>query len=186
MDDSRFDALTRTLAIGAPRRGVIKGIGGGVAVAVAGIAGRPEAAAAKCRRGKKPCRGKCIAKSRCCGNKDCATGEGCAKGKCVTRQGTCATGADSCANTGNPFCLDASGDSTCICLSRREGGTRCGVFGAASACDQCSTDDDCFDLGFPPGSSCTEDFGVDCPICQNDNLGTCILPCGSPDTTSPA
>ena len=183
MDDARFDALTKALAVGAPRRRVLKGIGGGIAAAIAGMAGRSEAAAARCRPGKKKCRGRCIPLSRCCGNRDCAAGEICAKGRCVTGRGTCAVGADSCANAGNPFCQDASGEHTCICLSRLEGGTRCGVYGNASTCDQCTTDADCIDLGFPPGSSCTQDSGIDCPVCQNDNRGTCTIPCGRPDPT---
>jgi hypothetical protein len=188
MDTSGFDSLTRRLAGGASRRWALRRLAvgamaaGGLAAALAGP-GTEEAAAAKCRRGKKKCRGKCIPKSRCCGSGDCAPGEFCAKGKCVTGQGTCAAGADTCANAGNPFCKDASGDNTCICLSRLEGGTRCGVYGDASTCDQCTTDADCIGLGFPPGSSCAQDFGVDCKVCQNDNKGTCIIPCGSPDPT---
>jgi hypothetical protein len=188
MDARVFDSLARRLAFGATRRGALRWLtagamaAGGVAATLSGP-GTQEAAAAKCRRGKKKCRGRCIKKSRCCGSKDCAAGEKCAKGKCVTGQGTCAAGADTCANTGNPFCQDASGQHTCICLSRLQGGTRCGVYGNASTCDQCTTDADCIDLGFPPGSSCTQDFGIDCPICQNDNRGSCIIPCGRPDPT---
>jgi len=188
MDATGFDSLARRLAGGATRRGALRRLAAG-AVAAGGVAAAlvgpwaEEAAAGGCPHGKKRCHGKCIRKSRCCGNRDCPPGGICAKGKCVTGQGTCAAGADTCANTGNPFCEDASGEHTCICLKRFQGGTRCGVYGNASTCDQCTTDADCIELGFPPGSSCTQDFGVDCQVCDNDNRGSCIVPCGSPDPT---
>ena len=187
MDATGFDSLARRLAGGATRRGVLRRLvagalaTGGAAAALAGPGS--EEAAARCPRGKKRCRGKCIPKSRCCRSDDCPSGAICAKGTCVTGQGTCASGADSCANAGDPFCKDASGKHTGVCHSRLQGGTRCGVFGDASACDQCETDADCIGLGFPPGSSCTQDFGVDCPLCQNNNRGICIIPPELPDPT---
>ncbi len=183
MDATGFDALARRLAGGATRRGALRRLAAGVLAAALASAGPREAAAARCPRGKKRCRGACIPQSRCCSSRDCAPGELCAKGRCVTGQGTCATGANACANAGNPFCQDASGETTCVCHGRLEGGTRCGVFSDASLCDQCETDADCIGLGFPPGSSCTQDFGVDCPLCQNDNRGSCTIPCGRPDPT---
>lgn len=186
MDATGFDSLVRRLAGGVSRRGALRRLGAGV-MAVGGgttlVGLGAEEAAAKCPRGKKKCRGKCIPKSRCCRSSECPTGGLCAKGKCVTGIGTCAVGADSCLNIGNPFCKDITGQRTCICHTRLQGGTRCGVFGNASDCDQCTTDADCLALGFPRGSSCARDFGGDCVVCQNDNRGICVIPCGLPDPT---
>ncbi len=191
MDAERFDRIVRVVSQIGSRRRALRQLGG-IAAGVAAFtsAGPQEAVAARCRPGKKKCRGKCIPKSRCCPTKsrccrtaDCRKGQLCAKGRCVTGLGTCAIGADTCANIGSPFCEDVTGQHTCICLRRLQGGTRCGVYGNASTCDQCTTDTDCLKLGFPPGSSCTQDFGIDCPLCQNDTQGTCIIPCGRPDPT---
>jgi hypothetical protein len=190
MDATGFDSLARRLAVGVTRRRALRWLGaGGVFAALAGP-GLEEAAAAKCRPGKKRCRGRCIPKSRCCPTKarccrntDCPRGGICANRKCVTGRGTCAIGASTCANTGNPFCQDITGQRTCICHQRLQGGTRCGIFGNASTCDQCTTDAQCLNLGFPAGSSCVQDYGPDCLACLNDNRGICILPCGLPDPT---
>ncbi|HEU5430627.1 MAG TPA: hypothetical protein VFU81_03140, partial [Thermomicrobiales bacterium] len=92
-------------------------------------------------------------------------------------------GDDACLGIGDPFCFDASGKHECICNTRLQGGTRCGVFGNKSACDQCLNDGDCTAIGFPPGSSCVQDFGGTCLACGNNTLGICLLPCGTKDPT---
>jgi hypothetical protein len=179
MDATKFDVWVRRLAKGENRRELLRKLAIAApaaiaAIAATGVARPPTAVAAKT---------KCKANETKCKKRCCKKGQICANGKCVTGQGTCSAGADSCANVGNPLCRDASGQTTCLCLSRLEGGTRCGVYGNQSACDQCTTDADCIALGFPAGSSCTQDSGPDCPLCQNDNKGTCIIPCGLPDPT---
>jgi hypothetical protein len=171
MDPDRFDAVARLLAPTRSRRAAL-GLAAG-AVAALGLGGSLPVDARKKKKKKKKCKA----------DKDCKSGQICAKGKCVTGQGTCAAGADTCAGVGNPFCFDASGKHECICLTRLEGGTRCGVYGNGSGCDQCETDADCLSLGFPPGSSCTQDFGPECGVCQNNNKGSCVLPCGVKDPT---
>jgi hypothetical protein len=175
MDADRFDALVRSLSPVRSRRAVLSLAAG--AVATLGLADSPVRAAhhrkKTCPPGQKKCKKKC-----------CKSGEVCANGKCVTGQGACATGSDSCAGTGTTFCKDASGQHTCLCFARLQGGTRCGILsGARSACDQCLNDDDCRALGFPRGSSCVQDFGTQCPLCDNNTLGQCILPCGAQDPT---
>ena len=114
---------------------------------------------------------------------DRKSGQTRANGKCVTGQGPAPPAPYTCAGIGDPFCFDASGKHECICQTRLQGGTVCGVFGNASACDQCQTDSDCLALGFPVGSSCTQDFGPQCQLCQNSNKGICTLPCGVKDPT---
>lgn len=170
MDPTRFDRLAHSFAHTASRRRVLGGLAAS-AVAALGFAAAPTVAARPHRK-------------RCKLDADCKATQQCANGTCVTGRGTCSTGADSCAGHGLPFCLDASGKHQCVCFSRLEdGSTRCGYFGNKSACDQCQTDADCHALGFPRGTSCTQDFGVNCPVCQNDDKGTCIVPCGLKDPT---
>jgi hypothetical protein len=169
MDLDRFDAFTRSLTPTRSRRAALGLAAGAVAVAALGFGGSLAVDAKK--------------KKKCKSDGDCKSGQICAKGKCVTGQGTCATGADTCAGVGDPFCFDASGKHECICQTRLQGGTVCGVFGNASACDQCQTDADCLALGFPAGSSCTQDFGPECAVCGNNNKGICTLPCGVKDPT---
>jgi hypothetical protein len=174
VNDARFDAVVRSLSPVRSRRALL-GLAGS-AVAALGLVAAP-AVEAKHHHKKHHHKKKCQADT------DCKSGQICAKGKCVTGQGTCATGNDSCAGVGDPFCFDASGKHECICLTRLQGGTRCGVFGNKTACDQCLNDADCLALGFPQGSSCVVDFGPDCPLCGNNTLGQCMLPCGVKDPT---
>jgi len=171
MDADRFDAVIRSLSPVRSRRAAL-GLAGG-AIAALGLSRAPDAQAKSRKKKKKKCKDAA----------DCKSGQQCANGKCVTGQGTCATGADTCAGIGDPFCFDASGKHECICQTRLQGGTVCGVFGNASACDQCQTDADCLAMGFPAGSSCTQDFGPQCQACQNNNKGICTLPCGVKDPT---
>lgn len=172
MDGSQFDDLARSFSPVRSRRAAL-----GLAAGAIAALGLSQAADTRAKSRHKKSKKKCKEPA------DCKSGQICAKGKCVTGQGTCAAGADTCAGVGDPFCHDPSGKHTCICLTRLEGGTRCGVYGNASGCDQCLNDADCFALGFPPGSSCTQDFGTECQACGNNNKGSCILPCGAKDPT---
>src|SRR5690349_7394232 len=165
MDADRFDAAVRTFSPVRSRRAAL-----GLAAGALAALGLSHAADTQAKSRRK------MPKKKCKKAADCKSGQNCAKGKCVTEQGTCAAGADTCAGVGNPFCHDPSGKHTCICLTRLEGGTRCGVYGNGSGYDQCETDADCLSLGFPPGSSCTQDFGPECGVCQNNNKVSCVLP----------
>ena len=169
MDPRRFDAVARALSPVRSRRAAL-GLAAGALTAF-GLTGAPPVVGAKHK------------KKKCKSDAKCKSGQICAKGKCVTGQGTCNAGDDACLGIGDPFCFDASGNHQCICNTRLQGGTRCGVFGNASGCDQCQTDADCTALGFPQGSSCVQDFGGTCVACQNNNKGICLLPCGVKDPT---
>ena len=119
MDGTRFDALTRTLALGQTRRRMLGALTGVFAAALTASAG----AATKRRRGEI-CRkdGECA--SGVCGPKDgsgrrrCAAGTGdsctdpseCPNGDCLG--GTCCTGADFCEGS---FCCDPNRPPTATC-----------------------------------------------------------------------
>jgi hypothetical protein len=189
MTPDRFDDLVRSLILARSRRAVLGVIAGGLA-ALGGVeatiidAKKKHHHKNRKRKRRKKRKKKCKKQGRVfCKKTCCPPGDVCASGTCVTGQGTCQAGDDACLGI-NPFCFDASGQHQCICQTRLEGGTRCGVFGNASQCDQCETDADCLALGFPPGSSCTQDFGGTCVACQDDNKGICTIPCGSPDPTT--
>ena len=173
MTPDRFDDLVRTLIPPRSRRSVL-GLAAGLTAALGGAGATVVDAKKKhhhkkkkkCKGGKKRCKKKCFdlqTDPEHCGSCSvaCDTGEACDSGQCVTVQGTCQAGDDACLGVGDPFCFAANGDE-CICQTRLQGGTRCAYFGNASTCDQCETDDDCFALGFPPGSGCMQDFGGTC------------------------
>ena len=196
MVPQRFEALVRSLSRPRSRRSVISllastgAVLGGATATVVDAKKKHHKKKTKCTAGTKHCG----SKKKCfdlqtdpehCGTCSvaCDTGEACDSGQCVTVQGTCQAGDDACLGVGDPFCFAANGDE-CICQTRLQGGTRCAYFGNASTCDQCETDDDCFALGFPPGSGCMQDFGGSCQACQDNNKGICAIPCGSPDPTT--
>lgn len=152
MDDRTFDGLTRMVAEAAPtRRGVLRGLGGGVIAALLAWGGVEEAGAAcvklgnvckkqgkklkccggakcqgprcKCSGGKVACKGKCIPKSGCCTNDDCPSPRLCVKGRCVVGQGTCPHGENVCID---PTFTCGSIIQDCYCFQTTGGETRCG------------------------------------------------------------
>ena len=188
MTPDRFDDLVRSLILARSRRAVLGVIAGGLAAL--GGAGATIIDAKKKhhhknrkRKRRKKRKKKCKKQGRVfCKKTCCPPGDVCASGQCVTGQGTCEVGDDACAGTGDPFCQDASGEHTCICLTALEGGPRCGVYsGIGADCGSCQTDADCIALGLPPGSSCV-DSSVGTCACSEAEKGTCIVPCGTPVT----
>jgi hypothetical protein len=184
MDVSRFDRLTRLLAAGSRRQ--IVGFLGGVITSQAAIRlddTKAKKKKKKCKHGEKHCgsKRKCFdlqSDPKHCGNCGtvCGVGEACVLGQCViVGPGDCPGTADSCDAGGTVGCGD---NSDCSCFQRLEGGVRCVQFLLPfGACDQCETDADCVDLGFPPDSSCIKDDGPTCE-CLADDKGFCGEPCG--------
>ena len=108
MDQERFDRLTRTLASGQTRRGVLKGLGGGLMAGMFAALGRSDALADVCKADGKACK------------KD----DQCCSGECIGGSGTGSTGKSSgvCGCTATPnggFC-DAHSD---CCSGICQGGT---------------------------------------------------------------
>jgi hypothetical protein len=166
MVTSPFDAAVRTLGATMGRRPLLRGLMGTAfgLVAISEHASHVTAKQSKCRGGKIRCGQKC-----------CAKGQACIGGKCRSRAGTCPIKADSCGPSGTVPCND---NEDCGCYQRLQGGVACVQFTLdQGACDQCQTDQDCRDLGFPPGSSCIKDDGDNCN-CEADKRGFCGEPCG--------
>jgi hypothetical protein len=186
MDATRFDRWTRSLiAIGSRRAVTTTLVGGALSGLLMHFGGKQ--AAAKCvalgkkcdkkkRREATCCEGRCKSRRcRCrrgrqaCGKRCCARGQICDGGQCVTGQGDCPTGADTCA--GDLFACNGS----CNCIQRFGGGTRCGG-GLSGFCGACSNDVDCADLG--PGAFCAVSSAPACIPCDA-GLGRCATPCST-------
>jgi hypothetical protein len=155
--------LVRRLASGLTRRDTVRGLVAGAAMAAAGESALGVAEARKRRR-----------------RRGHGVGGGGGDGGVVGGPGTCAAGADACASATGAICTCRNGRRG-LCRTRMGGGTVCAIGitkPATTACDQCRFDDDCFALGFPPGSSCVQDFGPNCLLCGDGSLGSCMAPCG--------
>lgn len=96
MDQERFDRITRTLATGQSRRGILKGLTGTAIGGLLASVGMAEASA------KGPCKSP---KAKCGKGKNAVC---CESGVC-NPDGTC--GVDTCAPDGTPFCGVGQPDS---------------------------------------------------------------------------
>jgi hypothetical protein len=203
MDHDRFDTVTRALAAGASRRGLLTRLTMGVLAALLLARGSHDVEAKPCppcRKKKKgrckgrkpngtPCengRGVCQSGScGCAGGSVCARNEVCQGGICFPK-GTCPQGAQACVpETGTKCGLD------CFCVQSAEGNTVCiesaGLCGAIpvgcdskETCSSCQTSADC-----ASGQACIDISGC----CEGQNTadplpaGTkvCVDPCSEPD-----
>jgi hypothetical protein len=110
MDSERFDTITRTLASGMSRRGVLRTLGGVSAGGVLAVVGRGTVAAKgrPCKNGGDPCgKGKDF---RCC-----PSNEMCTYGACVTcapsSTPNCIAGAPGAVECCSRVCYNTGGDS---------------------------------------------------------------------------
>ena len=175
VDKNRFDDLTKTLAGGASRRSALKALAGGAAGALAGLIGRPAAAAPPA--GKGPNKSDCcppeaprlcggLTCSACCADADCGAGSFCSNGTCVS--GACPT-PTTCTNSSTiSYCDEAQ---TCVCVQTTEGSTAC-INPAGITCSEpggapvCTSSADC-----GPGTVCVVD------ICCGETKSICIAVC---------
>ena len=128
MESQKFDALTKTFARGASRRGVIKGIAGGVLAGVGALTGRSVGAAPACRRRGDACSAPEIGtQGRCCEGLRCegTTAHGGARcigpSECECPAGESCINFDCCPN--NQICGGVCLDAPC----------------SANACEVCDT-----------------------------------------------
>ena len=180
MDDTRFDALTKTLVTGAVTRRraltLVAGTALGGLMARLGL-GADAAEAAACRRVGERCR----RPANCCSGV-CRGPEG--KKTCRAHDvGTCRPELE--------FCLtDAECNGrNCICLTTTGGALFCGLPGGE--CTVCERDRDCLRLGFPSGSACVRLNGGRCAgACIETGGAACFAPCGpaipAPEGLAPA
>jgi hypothetical protein len=191
MDDRRFDALTRSLALGFSRRSVIRGFFGG---AIAGVA-----AAVPTR----------IALAQCSEDEDCGPCERCDEGSCEPILLICEEGQRTCCVGDVPTCAACCIDDHCgtecgLCiLGQCDGdtalcpgcevcinltcqfpnilcleGTKACCVGNEVQCQECCADEECAEIyDFPPGG-CLLAFCADgeCAVSQDDgacDTGTC-------------
>src|SRR5215207_1589187 len=143
MDGRQFDEIARALGNGSSRRGLLKGIGGLLGVAI-GLAGAGEAAA-----GPNPKRCKNQG-SKCKGNGDCCDGT-CCGGRC---QAPCPVG--------------QTRDATCACIPVQPGSAcsqtqPCPNLGQICWPDVCGDDGRCtqVQLNCDDGNPCTDGFCSD-------------------------
>jgi hypothetical protein len=130
-----------------------------------------------CQRKSDVCRrGVCCTP---CGNNCCRRGEFCADAAtstCVIREGSCRRGDDICAITESFTCGAFGGpiNPDCACFTTMGGATRCGN-SSGTNCGQCTTNQQCEDLGFGEGAFCARDTGAGCLCGQGQ--GFCARPC---------
>jgi hypothetical protein len=166
MDAQEFDRLTRLAGAGQSRRRLLKAfVGAAAAIATASVGVAETDAAARKRGIGQSCSKNADCSSNFCGERD-------ELGRRVCQyefQGTCATGADLCAGSGEFGC---NGSGSCFCATTKEGATACVVDSDGSFCAQCVVSSDC-----SPGWVCVLDSGIGCscdtgigfcePICQS-------------------
>ena len=132
MDAEHFDALIRSIDQCAPRRAILRVLGGGVAALLTHPSGEDAEAGKKkrkkhkkprkgnkpgnkpgtklsCPSGAKTCGETCIPAANCCGNADCGSGMACREGACVCHAGLlgcgthCVSGDQCCFDTDCPI-----------------------------------------------------------------------------------
>jgi hypothetical protein len=157
--DMLFDGLTRSLGAASSRRVVSAVVAGALTGLLTGAGGRNAAAKSK----KKKCKPKCPPGQ-------IKVGPG-----CVTWQGTCAAGDNSCGRTSGITC---NGVPNCVCAPSVNSGTRCGVAPQAIRCGQCTRDGDCSPQ-FGPGAFCVLATNTQTALCSCGQVGQgfCMLPC---------
>ncbi len=211
MDDRQFDSLVRSLASGANRRQILKGLLGlGGAAAVAGTALSDAEAARRPTPTPQPprCPGQqtwdgtacvCPAGNTTCGPACCPDGQAeccdnaCCYGTCYGEELCCPTGRDFCAITGEccPEGWSCCPEYGCLepglcctaedCIVRECAGLTCTVD------HTCRYSDDCTNGGVEEccleGQVCLDNGTCCTPICDADGCGDdgCGGTCGCPD-----
>ena len=183
MDGHRFDELTRRFARSASRRGILKGLAGGLAGAVGlGAVGRRAPAAAQpapCTHGRP-----CTVTAQCCPTEVCGAGGVCQPGPGTGRASCVAAG---CPPSGDPcqtyVCNRAAGACD---LENVADDTPCGLGSACCAgnCTSLTTNQDCGACGAPcTGANKTCTAAGQC-VCTNScpghlvrNPSTCSCEC---------
>jgi hypothetical protein len=139
MDSRQFDSITRQLAAGASRRGVMKGLLAGGAAGLAALLGRQPSQAQGCEAA--------------CAQGECAGLQGQAKGECMrscTGQCGCPTGYTFCPDDG--LCYDLL-TNNCHCADPDvSGGSPCGGFCGESTFGRCCENGIC--SSSPPSATC--------------------------------
>ena len=187
MDAARFDALLRSLAMAASRRKLVSGVVGGLLVVLAApLTGQEALAACKGRCGQcKRCRnGRCRPKQnqtpcgaddsrQCCEGRCCERGDICVRDECVTGQGTCDDGADTCLGD-NAGCNGVI-DDECTCVQTASGATRCAKNSRIGDCGECDSDEFCHQT-YGRTTFCA-DIGHGTCGCDPATPNWCMRPC---------
>jgi hypothetical protein len=176
VDDLRFDCFTKTLATPNTRRGVL----GGLAAALIGLAGLRGADAAACRQAGASCNQHADCCTGQCGPKDtrgrrtcaCARGEKYCNGRCIPEEACCSDrdcgDNHSCLN-GGCFRSDGTcylGCGGCVSTVTIEGDVACSGIYINGPDGTCYSTDDC-----PIGAVCAGD------IDSGYDYSYCFFPC---------
>jgi hypothetical protein len=197
MDGRRFDEISRSLANPRSRRGMVKGIAGGVLAGALSLVGAGDVTARKCRDAGKNCKSDTECCSRYCDpntyscaatppvatcDPACPPGASCLGGECFCPVQTTYCGADGCVDllTDERHCgtcptVCATGATctagACACPS---GQAACG-----GTCTQLGTDTNCRSCGHAcnAGSTCLAGGCCNSQICcSTGNPATCLGP----------
>jgi hypothetical protein len=186
MDEKRFDEITRALARGIPRRGVLRGLLGGVAAAATVDRASADSPQRKCKQASRPCSfdthccsGTCC-NHRCCGpdevcddNGECVppcvpdNAAACAGRECGSAENNCGQTVPCggiCTGTGE-VCTVAG---QCVCTP--DNAAACAGRECGSAVNNCGATVDCGTC--LSGETCCSD---QCTACLIDPItGLCI------------
>lgn len=180
MDGVQFDRLSRTLATS--RRAYL---GGALALAFA-WSNQAASRAKKHRRKRRPKIGKPNAYGCLSVGAICKHSSQCCSGVCSGKkhrrkcqavgQGTCATEAPGVCHASTPA-ITTCNNAECWCARTTGDSAFCANAVGTVNCDECRTDTDCVNRGFPAGSACVPWDGG---LCGGPCAGkaVCLLPCG--------
>lgn len=174
MDGTRFDAVTRTLAAGVPRRVALSAFGGAVLSLFDHIhAGTPVESSKKGKKNKKnkkKCKPNCAGKS--CGNDGCSGTCGRCDGSCVAGVCECPGTLRSCSGACRQCCNDGDCDNGRSCL---QGVCAC-PSGRAPCPNQCCLPFETCEIGMCASPSTPECDGFSSPCATGASCcsGACV------------
>ena len=204
MNQTQFDAVSRTMSRLPSRRDLLRGLAGagfGLSALVGSRFGERDVDAKKKKRRKKkqktlrpvlnqfgcldvgqPCKGD---NTRCCSG--ICQGTAPKKGKPDTRRcaahgtGTCKQGIEGICTNSDLLQVTCNNRSDCGCIRTTAGSNYCAeLFGGpgTSQCQPCQRDADCIALGLPPETACAPVSAGRCAgLCPTGMA--CLVPCGT-------